>query len=132
MRESSILKTLVGVQILLVDQDPEARDLLSSVLAYCGAFVSAVATSRDALDHLRTERIDVVIADIGLTTEEDGYWLLREMGARVGRDIPVVAVVTGRDHGLERTMPAGFQGHLRKPVDPWEMCRMVAGLARKA
>jgi CheY-like chemotaxis protein len=132
-REPDLLKGLVGVHVLVVDDDPDARDLLESVLTYCGAFVSSVVSAREALDCLEAKTIEVVIADVLLPGEEDGYWLVRAIGARGdGRSIPVVALVSGRGHGPDRTLAAGFHGHLRKPVDPWEMCRMVANLARKA
>jgi CheY-like chemotaxis protein len=132
-REPDVLKALVGLHVLVVDDDPDARDLLEAVLTYCGGFVSSVVSAREALDCLQAKAIDVVVADVLLPGEEDGYWLVRAIRARGdGRGIPVVALVTGRGHGPDRTLAAGFQGHLRKPVDPWEMCRMVAGLARKA
>jgi len=126
-RGPDVPKALLGVHVLVVDDDPAARGLLEAVLTYCGAFVSAAATAREALDQHRRQPIDVVVAAV-ILPGEDGYWLVREIGARV----PVVALATGRGHGPDRTLTAGFQGHLRKPVDPWELCGIVAGLARKA
>jgi CheY-like chemotaxis protein len=129
-REPDILKALVGVHVLVADDDANARELLETVLTYCGAFVTMVATADTALETLRAQPVDVVIADV-LLPEQDGYWLVREVHA-LGRGVPVVALATDRVDGPDRTLAAGFQGHLRKPVDPWEMCRMVASLARKA
>lgn len=126
-REPDLLKALVGVHVLVVDDDPDARDLFGATLTYCGAFVTAVPTAREALAYVQVKPVDVVIAGVALPGE-DGYWLVREIGGR----FPVLALATGRGDEPDRTLAAGFHGHLRKPVDPWELCRMVAGLARKA
>ena len=133
MREPDLLKSLVGIHVLVVDDNAAARELLESVLTYCGAFASVVSTAREALQALATRSVDVVIAGLQLP-DEDGYWLVREIQDRAGgaRTVPVVALASCRSDGPDRTLAAGFQGHLRKPVDPWELCRMVAGLARRA
>lgn len=125
-REPDVLKALVGVHVLIVDHDPEARELLATVLTYCGAFVTLAATAREALHHLQRKHVDVVVAEV-LLPDEDGYRLVQEIGGRV----PVVALAASADDGPDRTFAAGFHGHIRKPVDPWEFCRVVAGLARK-
>ena len=132
-REPEVLKALVGVRLLVVEADADARELFDSVLTYCGAFVDLAAGAREALDVLEAKLVDVVIVDV-LLPSEDAYWLVRELASRsgVGRPVPAIAIAAGHDHGPDRTLGAGFQGHLRKPVDPWELCRMVAGLARKA
>ena len=126
-REQDVLKALVGVHVLIVDGDPEARALLESVLIYCGAFVASSPSAREGVDHVRRKPTDVVLADVTLPDEE-GYWLVREIGAHV----PVLALTTSTGDGPDRTLTAGFHAHLRKPVDPWELCRVVAELARKA
>jgi CheY-like chemotaxis protein len=125
--EPDLVKALVGVHVLVVEDDPAARDLFEAALTYCGAFVTSAPTAREALDYLQVKPVAVVIAAVALPGE-DGYWLVRELGGR----FPVVALATGRGDGPDRTLASGFDGHLRKPVDPWELCRMVAGLARKA
>jgi CheY-like chemotaxis protein len=125
MREPDVLKALVGVHVLIVDHDPDARELLESVLTYGGAFVTLAATAAEALAYLRQEAVDVVVAGVPLP-ENDGAWLVREIGNRA----PVVALATGLDHGPDRTLADGFLAHVRKPVDPWELCRIVGRLAR--
>ena len=116
----------MGVRVLIVDHDPDARQLLESVLSYGGAFVTSAATADEALAYLLRATVDVVIAEV-LLPEKDGYWLAREIGTRT----PVVALAIGQDDGPDRTLAGGFQAHVRKPVDPWELCRIVGGLARK-
>ena len=125
-RESDIVKTLVGVHVLVVDHDPEARALLEAVLTYSGAFVAVVATAEEALDFLRRTPVDVIVAEV-LSPGKSGYWLVQQLDGRV----PVVALAAGPDEGPDRTLASGFQAHMRKPVDPWELCRLVVGLARK-
>jgi CheY-like chemotaxis protein len=126
-REPDVLKLLAGVHVLVVDPDPEARPLLEATLAYCGAFVTTAAAAREAIDAMARKPADVVIADVTLP-HDDAYRLVAEIGGRV----PVVALATARGDGPDRTLGAGFRAHFDKPVDPWELCRAVAGLARKA
>lgn len=125
-REPDVLKALVGVQVLIVDHDPNARELLESVLTYGGAFVAPAGTAAEGLAYLNRKSVDVVLAGLVLP-DNDGYWLVKAIGDRA----PVVALATGLDDGPDRTLAAGFVAHMRKPVDPWELCRIVARLARK-
>jgi CheY-like chemotaxis protein len=126
---------LEGLHVLVVDDDPEARELIRTVLEYSGALVTVVATARDALRNLQRVTPDVLVSDIAMP-HENGYWLIREARALTavqGRRLPAVAVTAHGDaHGPERTLAAGFDAHLRKPIDPWELCRVVTALSRKA
>jgi CheY-like chemotaxis protein len=124
-------ETLVGVQVLVVDDDPEACELLSTILAYCGALVTTATSAQAGLARVARLLPDVVVCDI-VMAEHDGYWFLSELQRMPGgRDVPVVAL-TGFDdvHRAERTLSAGFHGHVRKPIDPWELARLVAALTR--
>lgn len=126
---------LAGVHVLIVDDDPEARDLIGTVLRYCGALVSVAASAGDGLDALHRIIPDVIVCDIAMP-QHDGYWFvssLRTMPADRCRGLPVIAVTAhGATHGPDRTLAAGFQAHIRKPVDPWELCRVVAAMTRKS
>jgi CheY-like chemotaxis protein len=122
---------LVGLRVLVVDDDPAARDLLNSVLAYCGALVTLAPSARAALAATRTIVPDVIVVAVAMAGE-DGFWLVRELRALPGSlAIPVIAVADDRERGPDRTLAAGFDAHLRRPVDPWELCRIVAEVARK-
>lgn len=125
---------LKGVHVLLVEDDADARDLLGIVLRYCGALVTAVGAARVALDTLARVKPDLLISDIAMP-EEDGYWLIRQVRLlppeRNGA-IPAIAITGHGDrHGVERALAAGFQVHLRKPIDPWELTRTVTTLVGK-
>jgi CheY-like chemotaxis protein len=126
---------LIGVHVLIVDDDPDARDLIRTVLEYCGALVTAVPSATEAIATLNRVTPDVLLADIAMP-ERDGYWLIshvRALPADQGGATPAVAITAhGQSHGPDRTLSAGFQGHLRKPIDPWEMCRVLAGLVRRS
>ena len=126
---------LIGIHVLVVDDDADARDLLKTVLEYCGALVTVVPSATEALQVLGHVMPDVVVTDIAMPIH-DGYWLVREVRALPrdnGRMLPVIAVTAhGEQHGPERTLSAGFQMHLRKPLDPWELCRAVSSFTRRS
>jgi CheY-like chemotaxis protein len=124
-------ESLMGLQALVVDDDPEACELLATILGYCGALVTTATSADQALATLARVVPDVVICDI-VMRDHDGYWLLAAVRRLPGAaSVPVVAL-TGYDgvHTAERTLSAGFNGHIRKPVDPWELARLVAALTR--
>jgi CheY-like chemotaxis protein len=124
-------ESLVGVQALVIDDDPEARELLATILGYCGALVTTAPTADAGLASIARLTPDVVVCDIVMTTH-DGYWFLdalRRMPGGAHR--PVIAVTAYDDtHTAERTLAAGFSAHVRKPIDPWELARLAGALAR--
>ena len=125
---------LAGVHVLIVDDDPEARDLIRTVLRYCGALVSVAASAREGLDTLQHVLPDIVVCDIAMP-HHDGYWFVRSLRAlppEGGATLPVIAITAhGATHGPDRTLASGFQAHVRKPVDPWDLCRVIASMTRK-
>jgi len=125
---------LAGIHVLIIDDDAEARDLIRTVLRYCGALVSVATGAGEGLDTLQRVLPDVIVCDIAMP-QHDGYWFvsaLRALPIERGGGLPVIAITAhGATHGPDRTLPAGFQAHLRKPVDPWELCRVVAAMTRK-
>jgi CheY-like chemotaxis protein len=123
---------LLGVHVLVVDDDEDSRVIVETVLRYCGALVTLAASAAEALRLLHRVTPDVVVTDIAMP-EQDGYWLLRELRALPsGRTLPVVAVTAHEQlHRPERTLSAGFQAHVRKPIDPWELCRVLVSVTRR-
>lgn len=127
--------SLVGVHVLVVDDDPDARQVLRAVLSYCGALVTTAESAGQALTILGRVVPDVAVVDIVLP-DHDGYWLLseiRRLPPQQGGAVPALAC-TGyyEDHAPARLLAAGFQAHIKKPIDPWELARLVATLARQA
>jgi CheY-like chemotaxis protein len=123
------LPRLDDLRILVVDDDADGRTLTSLVLTQAGANVKSVASVREALQLLEVERPDALVSDIGLP-DEDGYALIRQIRqyeAEHGGFLPAVAL-TGyaRADDRARILAAGFQAHVRKPVDPVEVTAAIA------
>jgi PAS domain S-box-containing protein len=123
---------LAGLRVLVVDDEPDARDAVRAILESHGAMVAVAASVREARDLIRLSALDAVVSDIRLP-DGDGYALVRElrgMDAARTRSIPAVAI-TG--HDLEedegRAVAAGYQVRLTKPVDPELLVAAVAQLA---
>ena len=124
-------ESLVGVQVLVIDDDPEACELLAVILGYCGALVTTARSADQALSIVNRVVPDVIVCDI-VMGHHDGYWFLTSLRQVPGvASVPVVAVTAYDDlHTAERTLSRGFDGHLRKPIDPWELARLVGALSR--
>ncbi|TMB06735.1 MAG: response regulator [Deltaproteobacteria bacterium] len=122
--------TLRGVRVLVVDDDPDARESVAAVLEQAGATVQAVESAGDAVESLEREPSDVLLSDIAMPGV-DGYTLLGRARARLrGREIPAAALTAyAASEDRSRALAAGFRAHLAKPVDPAELVAVVADLA---
>jgi signal transduction histidine kinase len=127
----SALPSLAGVRVLVVDNDPDARGLLRTVLERCGAAVDEAASAAEALNAVTIRAPDVLLSDIGMP-REDGYSLIARIRALEGpaRLLPAAAL-TAHATAADRTraLLAGYQAHVPKPVDPSELAAVVAALA---
>jgi len=126
------LPRLDALRILVVDDNTDGRALTSLVLTQAGASVKAAASVREALQMLDGERPDVLVSDIGLP-DEDGFGLIRRIRqheAEHGGFLPAVAL-TGyaRPEDRDRSLAAGYQAHVPKPVDPAELAAAIATIA---
>jgi CheY-like chemotaxis protein len=122
--------SLRGVHVLVVDHEADCRDLLSAVLHYCGALVTAVASPQAALDVMGLIKPDVLVVDL-TEGDRDGHWLIRQVRALKPEDggvIPVIALSADSSAHLARAGAAGFVACLVKPIDPWQLCRVIAGV----
>ena len=121
---------LDGVRILLVEDDPDTRNVMMLVLSQAGAAVAPSASAEDAMRRLVAQEFDVMLCDIGLPGE-DGYSLMRRtrtLPAPVGR-LPALALSAfARDRDRQRAREAGFDGHLAKPIDPSGLLRTLVDL----
>jgi CheY-like chemotaxis protein len=122
---------LKGVHVLLVEDDDDSREMIRTLLLYCSALVTAVSSAQAALKTLEHVKPDILLTDIAMPSQ-DGYWLVRAVRAlppEQGGSIPAIAITAhGHAHGVDRALAAGFQAHLRKPIDPWELARTIANL----
>ena len=130
----SVVPSLEGVRVLVVDDAPHSRELLSQVLAESGASVQTVDSARHALRLLHEFNPNVLISDVGMP-EMDGYSFIRrvrEAGNSCGA-LPCLAVTAlARPEDRARALASGFNDHLAKPVDPAMLTRVVAFLSGRA
>ncbi len=130
----SFQPTLSGLNILTVDDEAQARDLVAMLLRRCGATVTPVSSSAEAIDVLTKvesgKRFDLIVSDIAMP-DENGYTLIRrirKLPDPVGR-IPAVALTAfGRSEDRINALEAGFQMHVTKPVEPAELMMVIASL----
>ena len=122
---------LQNVRVLLVDDDADGLDLTTVMLTNSGAQVKTAVSVAAALNVLESWPADVLVSDIEMPGE-DGYELLRRIRAkeRGGRTrLPALALTAyGRPEDRRRTLAAGFNLHLAKPIDPSELVLAVANL----
>jgi CheY-like chemotaxis protein len=126
--------SLAGLRVLIVDDELDARGLLTAMLERCGAEVLAAASAREGLETIERWRPDVLVADIGMPIE-DGYGLIRKVRAlpkERGGQTPALALTAyARTEDRVRAIAEGYQLHLAKPVDRLELATVVASLANR-
>lgn len=124
---------LDDVSVLVVDDDPDTRHLLATVLSLRGASVLTASSASEALRTITRSPPDVIVSDVGMPGQ-DGYELMRAVRAlppEHGGGIPAVAVTAfGREHRV-RALAAGFHAYLVKPVEPSELTWVVKMLAER-
>ncbi|HEY6173154.1 MAG TPA: ATP-binding protein [Kofleriaceae bacterium] len=125
---------LTGIRVLVVDDDPDARELLASVLAGVAAVPSTAGSANDALSIISQQPFDLIISDIGMP-ERDGYQLMRAIRAlppeRGGRTPAIAVTAFARSEDRTRALLSGYQVHLAKPIEPHELVVTVASLTGK-
>ncbi len=129
----TMLNSLAGLSVLVVDDDEDSRDVLSAYLEAHHATVRTAASASDALALLQRAPIDVLLADIAMPGE-DGYSLIRKLrGLRASgaATIPAAALTAfAREEDRAAAIKAGFQMHLAKPIDAGSLVAAVAMLGR--
>ncbi|HEY9831870.1 MAG TPA: PAS domain S-box protein [Stenomitos sp.] len=123
---------LRGLRVLVVDDEADTRDFLSTVLELYGAQVRIAASVSQAISEIERLPPDVLVSDVGLPGE-DGYSLIRKVRALTserGGLIPAVAVTAyAREEDVKQAIAAGFQRHIPKPVESSQLVAVVAHLA---
>jgi two-component system CheB/CheR fusion protein len=126
---------LEGLRVLIVEDDPDSREMLVAVLQRCGAKVSEAASASEAIEAVAQGPPDLLVCDIGLP-DEDGYSLMswiRKLPPDRGGRVPALALTayTGPDD-RDRALAAGFDMYLGKPAEPSELLTKLAALASQA
>jgi PAS domain S-box-containing protein len=123
---------LPGTRVLVVDDQPDALELVDEILTEAGAMVLTARSANEAFDKLLDLRPDVLVSDIGMP-EVDGFALIRRIRLldtdRGGRTPAVALTAYASGDDAERCFASGFQTHLAKPVQPEQLVRVVANLA---
>jgi signal transduction histidine kinase/CheY-like chemotaxis protein len=121
-----------GVCALVVDDDADARELLTFVLESSGVEVRAARSGAEATAELEARKFDIVISDIGMA-DGDGYQLIRAIrtGPPAWRDIPAIALTAYATHAdRTRALTEGFNRHMVKPTEPEALVSVVLELVR--
>jgi CheY-like chemotaxis protein len=129
-------RPLIGIRVLFVDDNVEARSLISTVLDGAGASVTVAASAAEALSALAVKPVDLILSDIGMP-DVDGYDFLEQVRARERAAerpaVPAIAMTAyASAEDRRRVLARGFQGHIPKPIDPGELISLVRAATIKA
>jgi CheY-like chemotaxis protein len=126
---------LDGLRVLVVDDEEDARGLVSQVLREQGAEVHVAGSAREALERFGAVKPDVVVSDIGMP-EADGLSLIRRIRAlpseQGGRTPAVALTAYARVEDAQRAFAAGYQTHVAKPVEAVHLATVVANLGGRS
>lgn len=118
---------LAGVSVLVVEDEPDARELVGQLLTLAGATVASAGDAATALRELTERTFDAIVSDVGMPGR-DGFELMGDVRRR-GIETPAVALTAySRAHDRTAALHAGFSAHVPKPVDAGELVTVVASL----
>jgi CheY-like chemotaxis protein len=127
------LPELKDFRVLVVDDEPDTRLLMTTIIENCGASVMTVDSAREAFAALEHFKPHLLISDIGMP-EEDGYSLMRRirnLPSEAGGTIPAIALTAyAREEDRRKALETGFQKHLAKPVKPEDLVAVVCEFAK--
>ncbi|WP_239700530.1 ATP-binding protein [Massilia sp. 9096] len=130
-----VVRDLSGINVLVVDDDRDNRELIKRILGDCGATVRIAASARDAMEQLRQAVPTLLITDLGMP-DVDGFELLdwvRRLERSEGGQVPAIALTAfARSEDRLRALEAGFSAHISKPVEPSELIATVASIVAPA
>jgi PAS domain S-box-containing protein len=121
---------LPGLHVLVVEDDADARALISRILTDAGARVSAASGADEALAHIGQATPNIMVSDIGMA-KKDGYQLIRTLraGGYDAQRLPAIALTAfTRSEDRSDALEAGFQLHLTKPVNADALKAAIAKL----
>ena len=126
--------SLTGVSVLVVEDDPNTRGMLTNLLRSHGAQVNAADSAPAAVEELRKSRPSVIVSDIAMPGEDGCAFLMRIRSGAVERcaDIPAIALTAyAAPEDRDRILKSGFHFHLAKPVDPLVVVETVRQAVEK-
>lgn len=124
-----------GLKIIVVDDEPDTREMVKYVLEQCGAIIKTCNSVRDCLEVFKEWRPHLLISDIGMP-DEDGYSLItkiRTLPEEEGGKVYAIALTAyARVEDRLRALNAGYHIQLTKPVEPGELIAVVADLTEQS
>lgn len=124
---------LKDIRILVIDDEPDTRLLLTTIMENCGATVMTAGSADEGFQAIEQFRPHLLISDIAMP-EEDGYSLIRRIRALSpvrGGDTPAIALTAyAREEDRKQSLEAGFQKHLAKPIIPEDLIAVARELAK--
>lgn len=132
--ESKLNSLLNGVNVLVVEDNNDSRDFIKFALEQAGATVTTVSSAADAVAYLERNRPDILISDIAMP-ETDGYQFIQQLRATEqpgDKHIPAIALTAhAKPEDRSRSLAAGFQQHITKPVESTALITAVAELIKQ-
>jgi signal transduction histidine kinase len=123
-----------GTRVLLIEDDPDAREVAAAGLERAGFEIRSAGSAREALTILEGWKPDVVVSDIGMPGM-DGYEFIRELRSRAperGGHLAALALTAfARLEDVARARANGYDGHISKPVNPKELATTIVELRRR-
>jgi CheY-like chemotaxis protein/anti-sigma regulatory factor (Ser/Thr protein kinase) len=133
-RANQSQQLLSGLRVLVVDDDADTLQLMTTALTSRQATVTAVSSAGEALEAIKASRPDVLVSDIAMP-DEDGYGLIRRIRSLEDYSssaIPAVAITAyAKEEDRHRALSSGFQIYLAKPIELTELVSVVAKAARR-
>ena len=120
---ANALPSLAGSILLVVEDEADAREMITLVLEQCGAKVIATNSVKQAWQQYQQHQLDAIISDISMPLE-DGYQLIRQIRSSQDEEsgIPAIALTAyARDEDKQWALEAGFDLHLPKPIEPFQL-----------
>jgi PAS domain S-box-containing protein len=125
-------RLLSGIRVLIVDDEEDARELLTEVVRQHGGIVEAAASAEAGFRAFQRFRPRVLVSDIGMPNE-DGLSFMRRVRSQLpseGGAVPSLALSAfARDEDMRRALAAGYTTHMGKPVEPGTLAAAIAELA---
>ena len=125
------VSTLQNIHVMIVEDDPDSRNLITSVLQQFGAEVTALAAAADAITALAQIKPDILVSDIGMP-DMDGYMLMQHVRDMIEtHQIPAIALTAyTTETDQQKSLLAGFQKHLPKPMEISQLVEAIASLVQ--